>query len=127
VAIDTPARIDFLNKLSLFYGLEEKELEAIAIKFAERTYHAGAVIFKQDDKSDSFFAIYSGKVRMSRKRDGKDTQLAILEARDYFGEGGLSARKRRSGTVTTIDDAVVLELRRKDFEGFFKKSLISSP
>ena len=58
-----------------------------------------------------------------RKQQGKeDVQLAVLVKNDYFGEMGLVARRRRSGTVTATSDTTLLLLSRDSFENLFRKT-----
>lgn len=120
--IDTPARIAFLKKIHLFYGLEDDELEAIAKELKEAFYSSGEVIFEQEGKSESFYMIYRGSVRIVRKQQNREFQLAVLVSNDYFGEMGLIARRKRSGTVTATSDTTLLVLSREDFEKHYKKA-----
>jgi hypothetical protein len=120
--IETSAKIAFLKKIHLFHGLEDDELATIAEEIDESSYAAGDVVFEQDSKSENFYLIYSGSVRIVRKQAGKEIQLALLVQHDYFGEMGLVARRRRSGTVTALTDGTLLVLTRKDFENLFKQT-----
>ena len=120
--VDTLARIAFLRKIHLFYGLEDSELEIIADEMDEMPVANGEVVFAQDSKSENFYMIYRGSVRIVSKQQGKEFQLAVLVSNDYFGEMGLIARRKRSGTVTATSDTTLLVLTRKDFETLFKKT-----
>jgi len=71
VPIETSAKIAFLKKIHLFQGLDDEELLAIAEKLGDAYYPAGGVIFEQDKKAESFYLIYGGSVRSTRKQDGK--------------------------------------------------------
>jgi len=119
---DTFERIAFLKKIHLFYGLDDSELETIAEEMDEVPVAKGDVIFEQDSTSESFYLIYRGSVRVMRKQQNKEYQLALLVKNDYFGEMGLIARRRRSGTVTATSDTTLLVLTRKDFETLFKST-----
>lgn len=121
--IDTPARVAFLKKIHLFYGLEDAELEAIANEMEEVPVSNGEVVFKQDSKSESFYMIYRGSVRIVRKQGSREEQLAVLVASDYFGEMGLIGRRKRSGTVTATSDTTLLVLTREGFERIYKSTL----
>lgn len=120
--IDLPARGAFLRKIHLFYGLEDDELETIAKEIEEVSCPEGAVVFSQDSKSEGFYLIYQGSVRIIRKQKNKEYQLALLVKNDYFGEMGLIARRKRSGTVTATSDTLLFVLKREDFETFFKST-----
>jgi Cyclic nucleotide-binding domain len=121
VTIELPARIAFLKKIHLFQGLEEDEYAAIAEELDEASYPAGSVIFKQDSKADSFYLIYGGSVRIVRRQNKKEIQLARLVREDYFGEMALVERRRRSATVTALTDTLLLVLSRQDFEKLYKQ------
>ncbi len=120
--IDTPAKVAFLKKIHLFYGLEDDELEIIANEMEEVSVPSGEVVFEQDSKSESFYLIYQGGVRVIRKHGGREIQLAVLVKNDYFGEMGLIARRKRSGTVTTTSDTILLMLTHSGFEKVFRKT-----
>ncbi|MEW6286859.1 MAG: cyclic nucleotide-binding domain-containing protein [Chloroflexota bacterium] len=122
--IEIPARIAFLKKIHLFYGLDESELETIANQLEEVSYASGQVIFRQGDKSEYFYMIYKGGVRIVRKHERKEIPLAVLVANDYFGEMGLLDRRKRSGTVTATSDTLLLVLSRENFESLYKRSAL---
>lgn len=117
---DTFERIAFLKKIHLFYDLEEEDLEVIAEEMEEVAVAEGGVVFAQDSKSEGFYLIYSGNVRIYREQQGEEIQLAVLEKNDYFGEMGLIARRTRSGTVVATRDTRLLVLNRENFLKHFK-------
>ena len=119
--IETSARVAFIKKIHLFHGLTDDELQAVAEELGESSVPKGGVVFTQDSKAESFYMIYGGSVRIVRKRDKKETQLALLVKNDYFGELALVSNRRRSATVTALTDTTLLVLARKDFEKNFKR------
>jgi hypothetical protein len=122
VAIDTPSRIAFLKKIHLFYGLKDADFATLAEELDERNVAKGEVIFAQDSKADAFYLIYAGNVRIARKVDRKETQLALLVKNDYFGEMALVANRKRSATVTATSDGTLLILPRAHFDKLYKRS-----
>ena len=118
--IERAAKLAFLNRIHLFHDLKEEELSAIADRLEEVSYSAGSVIFEQGKKPESFLLITEGTVRITRKHDRKDIQLALLVKDDYFGEMGLIAKRLRSGTATALTDTALLAMSREDFEKFYK-------
>ena len=119
--IELPARIAFLKKIHLFHGLEEDELAAIAAELQEVSVAQGEVVFQQDKKADSFYLIYGGSVRIVRRQNKKEFQLARLVREDYFGEMALVENRRRSATVTALTDTLLLVLSRQNFEKLYKQ------
>lgn len=120
MAIEIPARVAFLKKIHLFYGLEEDDYQRIASDLDELQVAKGGVVFEQGNKADSFYLIYGGSVRIVRKQNNKDFQLAILVKNDYFGEMALVEHRTRSATATAISDTSLLVFSRKDFEKLYK-------
>jgi hypothetical protein len=120
--IDTSARVAFLKKIHLFYGLEDDEYALLADQLHEQTFPKGAVIFVQDAKPDAFYLIYSGNVKVVRRVERKDIQLATLVKNDYFGEMALVANRRRSATATATADTTLLVLSRSNFEKLYKRA-----
>jgi len=121
VPVELPARIAFLKKIHLFHGLEEDELAAIAAELQEVSVAQGEVVFQQDKKADSFYLIYGGSVRIVRRQNKKEFQLARLVREDYFGEMALVENRRRSATVTALTDTLLLVLSRQNFEKLYKQ------
>ena len=122
MAIETPARIAFLKRIHLFYGLDEDEFTVLAESLREVPVEKGAVVFEQDSKPDGFYLIYEGSVRIVRVRDHSETQLAQLVKNDYFGEMALVANRRRSATATALTDSTLLMLPRSDFDKLYKRA-----
>lgn len=120
--IDTPARLAFLKKIHLFYGLEEVELATVADQLIEAVFAAGSTIFEQDKKADNFYLIYSGNVKIVRKQQGKEIPVTTLVTNDYFGEMALIDRRRRSGTARASTDTTLLLLSRDNFLKLLKQS-----
>ena len=120
--IETAARIAFLQKIHLFHGLDDAEFEAVANELDELPVPKGGLVFEQDGKADSFYLIYGGSVRITRKQEKKEIQLALLVKNDYFGEMALVANRRRSATVTALADSTLLVLSRADFEKLYKRA-----
>ena len=120
--IDIPARIAFLKKIHLFYGLNDEDFAALAEELDEVPIPKGAMIFEQDSKPDGFYLIYGGSVRIARAVERKETQLALLVKNDYFGEMALVANRRRSATATALADTTLLMLPRTDFDKLYKRA-----
>ena len=120
--IEASARIAFLKKIHLFHGLEDADFAVLAEELDELAVAKGGVVFAQDSKADSFYLIYNGSVKITRKQEKKEIQLALLVKNDYFGELALVARRRRSATVTALADTILLVLSRADFEKLYQQA-----
>jgi CRP-like cAMP-binding protein len=70
-------------------------------------------VFAQGDAADSVFYIQKGRVKLSVvSKQGKEAVVAILDAKDFFGEGCLAGQTRRMATAATMTDAAVVRLEK---------------
>src|ERR1700675_3067299 len=69
------------------------------------------IVFSQGDAADAVFYIEKGKVKVTVvSPQGKEAVVAILEAKDFFGEGCLAGQQHRMATVTAMTDCVIARL-----------------
>lgn len=119
--MDATKRTLFLQKIHLFHDLKDEQLMQAGEKFSEVSYHAGQVILEQGVLADSFYLLYSGKVRVYRRRDGREEELATLVSGDYFGEMEIFGKRGpRSASISTLEPATVLRISSKDFSELLK-------
>ena len=120
--IDTFARIAFLKKIHLFYGLRDEDFALLADQLQEASYTSGQVVYNQNQKTDSFYLIYKGGVKISSLKKGKEINISNLVANDYFGYVDILERHARTGTAISTTDTLLLTLSRENFEKLFKSS-----
>src|SRR5574342_1436096 len=114
--MDATKRTLFLRKIHLFHDLTDDQLSQIGEKFSEKFFDTGDLILKQGAPADTFYLIYSGKVRVHRKREKREQELAVLVSGDYFGEMEIfGTRGVRSASITAIEPTLVLYISSKDF------------
>ncbi len=91
---------DLLRKVSLFSGLDDRELDSLADEFNERRFSAGDRIALEGEGGLMFFVVESGdaSVEVQGKEVGK------LGPGDAFGEIALIDRRPRTATVTALSD-----------------------
>lgn len=119
--MDVTQRAVFLRKIHLFHDLKDEQLLKVAEKFTEVSFDAGALIIEQGKAADSFYIIFSGKVRVFRRREGREQELATLVKGDYVGEMELFSHHGRSANVVALEPSLLLQVSRKDFEGLIKQ------
>ena len=119
--IDIKHRAGFLDRIHLFNGLKEEDLEGIAAKLMERRYEKDEVIFDRGVKPDGFYLIVKGKVKVTRPREKGEEFLAWLTEGDYFGEEALFENRNRSATIRAVEDSTLFFLSRQDFDNLLTK------
>ncbi len=107
-----------INNITLFNGLPEADLNAIASHAVTRSYAKNTVIINEGDESDSLFLINTGRVKVYlADEEGKEVIINTLGPGDYFGELALIDEAPRSASVMTIEDAKLSIVSKRDFEG----------
>lgn len=105
------SKIRFLDKVPLFEGLSEEQLELIADLALTRSYQTGEDITSEGQEGEEFFLIERGSVAVTQK----GSAIAELGAGDHFGELSLLDRIPRTATVTAKEPTDVILLRRRAF------------
>jgi CRP-like cAMP-binding protein len=117
---------DLLRHTELFQRLDERELRNVARQVRERRIARDEVLFRQGEASDSLYVIASGRLRVSASdRAGHEKVLAFLGAGEIVGEMGLLGETTRSATVVAVTDALLLQLRKRDFDAFVATNVAS--
>ncbi len=68
----------------------------------KRSYADGETIFKEGEASDAAYVIVEGRVRLSRRKNETETNIAHMEAGEMFGEMGLFDRAPRATTARAV-------------------------
>jgi membrane protein YdbS with pleckstrin-like domain len=115
MAISREKRIAFLKQRQLFRGMEEADIGKIADRMGEHETPANNHLLTHGDRGRTYYIIYRGKVRVWRKEENQEVELAILESGDEFGEEALLYNRPRSASVTAMDDCHFLTMDLRDF------------
>ena len=121
---DLKQTVGFLQKVSLFQGLNNRQYEHLAKRMVERSYAAGHAIVSQDQGGEGFFIIVSGKAEALRERsDGVKVTVNNFGPLDYFGELALLDDGLRTASVVTTEPTTCLVLTRWDFMGALREDV----
>ena len=92
-----------LKAVSLFSGLSQEEIAALAAAAIVRTFPKNTIVVIEGDRSDSLYVILSGRVKVFvSDEQGKDLVLNIQGPGEYFGELALDEGPR-SASVATME------------------------
>jgi anion transporter len=113
---------DIIRSIPIFSALSREDVAKVLGKLDEISFEPGATIFSQGDQGDAFYLIQSGAVQVLLETGaGKSDVVAILGARDWFGEMALLSGEPRSATIQSVKDTVLWRLRREDWDELIEK------
>ena len=114
--------VRFLQKVPLFAGLNNRQLEHLARRFIDRNYKVGEAIVNQGQGGEGFFIIVSGKAEITRQRaDGAAIVVNQIGPTDFLGELALLDDGLRTASATVTEPVQCLVLTRWDFLGVLKE------
>lgn len=82
----------------------------------ENTYQVAETIFAEGTAADSFYLIFKGRVRLTRRLKDRNVNVATLFPGDYFGERGLLKGGIRNATAMAEPGTILLILYRTEFK-----------
>jgi CRP/FNR family transcriptional regulator, cyclic AMP receptor protein len=109
-------RLKLLGTVPLFAGLSRRQLGKLLVKFFEKEYLPGEIIFMEGEPGKALFIIIAGKVSICRALNEGEELLATLTAGGYFGELALIDDQPRFASARVAEASRLLILYRSDFE-----------
>lgn len=109
------AKRDLLAGVSLFAGLEARELEALVRVARTRSLASREELFHKGDPGAQFYVVVSGRLKvLTTSLDGDDVVFSIAGPGEVIGEVALLTGLPRTATVTAIEPCELLALDRRD-------------
>jgi CRP/FNR family cyclic AMP-dependent transcriptional regulator len=108
--------VQFLRKVPLFSGLDDKALRTLVKQAKEISYPEGKVIMKQGEPSMVFHLILDGQVEIRKK----NKKLAKLGKGQFFGEMGLIDDEPRTADVVATELTRCLAMTTWAWRGYLK-------
>ena len=113
---------DTIRTVSIFSGLSREDVAKVLGKMEEISVAAGTTIVSQGDQGDAFYLIQSGAVQvMLNSGAGKSEVVAVLGAKDSFGEMALLSGEPRSATILTVKPTILWRLSREAWDDLIEK------
>lgn len=104
----------YLREIHIFTKLSDQQLVNAAEMIEVFSVPAGETIYKVGNKSDGFYLIYKGKVRVTVPGNKIQTEISrTLGYGDYFGEEALVYGQTRLTKVTAQNEAIVFRVSKR--------------
>lgn len=109
-------KLSILKRVPIFASCTPEQLSLIVNRTRLVEYKKGEIIYRQGDPANAFYMISSGRLRIFSVDGPQEHTIAILHNGDSFGEVSLLTGENHSATVQTLNDTLILELEKKDFD-----------
>jgi len=80
----------------------------------------GTTLFNEGEPGKEMFVLQSGKITISKKVRDVEKVLAVLGPGEFFGEMAIISNKPRNATAVVAEDAKLLVIDPKTFEGMIR-------
>jgi CRP-like cAMP-binding protein/thioredoxin reductase len=103
------------SRIPLLAAADEQQLRETFLATRVREYANGETIIRQNDYTNDFLVIATGRVALTRRPEQAtaDVKIAELTAGNFFGEMSLISGRRRTATATASGATRMLEIPRK--------------
>ena len=109
----------FIRKVPLFSIYEDNVLADLMQVAQLKSVSAGELVFDQDDVGDSFYIVYSGKIRILKKNEqGKEINLGVSTRGDHFGETALITENPRNAAARAVEDSILISIDKSSFNDY---------
>lgn len=109
-------KLAILRRIALFASCAEEQLHLIAERSRLVEYKKGETIYREGDRAEALYIIASGRLQVFTVTNGQKQLYTVLHNGDTFGEISLLTGETHSATVEALNDTLVLELQKRDFE-----------
>ncbi len=105
-----------LRHVRILGCLNDEQLERF-LQFMETiAVPAGAQLARQGEPGNAMFLLLEGGLRARAMADGRETNLAVLNAGDFFGEMSLFEQGPRSADIVATADSTLLKISASELE-----------
>ncbi len=112
-----------LEKIALFAGLSEADIDAVSSLAVTRNYPKNTLVMCEGDESDSLYIVLLGKVKVFLSdEEGKEITLNIQGEGEYFGELAMLDEAPRSASVMTTEVTKLAVISKKSFDECMKNN-----
>lgn len=104
-----------LSRVALFQSLDGEQLRLLAFGAQALDLRAGSRLYREGDTADCAFVIVSGRIALSRERDGVRQDVGTVERGACLGELALIAEGLRLTDAVVEVQSHLLRIDRRPF------------
>ncbi len=117
-----PSLRDLVASVPLFAGLSPAQHEALALIGRRRPCRRGEEIFAEGEKSEGFYVVFSGRVKIYKlSPEGKEQILHLFGPGESFGEVSVFSGRDFPAHARAVASGSVLFFPREAFTGLIRR------
>ncbi len=112
------SKLWYISRFDLLMGMSKQEMQNVAAMTRMTSHRRGDLIYLPGDPSNSIYFLKEGRMKITGLgEDGHEVMLEIIGPGEIFGEASAIQETPRTTTAEALEDALLCEMDRKDFEG----------
>ena len=116
-AFDRPQdKTAMLRRIPLFASCTDEQLQLVTERSRLVEYKKGECVYREGDRAEAFYLVASGRLQVFSLIDGHRQVYTVLHNGDTLGEISLLTGETHSASVEAINDTLVLQLEKQDFD-----------
>lgn len=109
--------VSILNRISIFGGLDDKQLYDVFGVLRKVSYHKGEFIFEENDPPSDIYVVESGSVEIILDAEGERLAAAVFGVGECFGEVSvIGIQNHTAGAVARQDTELIILPREALFK-----------
>ena len=115
--------VDMLNKISIFAGLNDKQLYKLFRLLETVHYKKNETVFEQDTEPSHIYIIHSGAIKLIVSEDDTPYELVVFEQGHCFGESSVIGIQPHTATAIATEDTELIVLSRTALMSIYKNDI----
>ena len=108
-----------MNRIAIFTGIDEDEMELLRPLFKELSFQAGSVIFQQGETAEFLYLVINGTVHMSFKPyDGMPITVSHVGKNGLFGWSAVVGSEKYTSSAIAIEAVKAFRVRGSELREF---------
>ena len=109
-------KLSLLRRIALFTSCTEEQLQLVAARTRLVEYKKGELLYREGEAATALYIVASGRLEVFSVIDGTKHLYTVLHNGDTFGEVSLLTGEPHSATVQALNDTLIFQLEKHDFE-----------
>jgi CRP-like cAMP-binding protein len=111
---------NYLGEIPFLANMTFRERQLLGSMLHYVPLKQGNILFSEGSIGRNLYLVYQGTVNAVSMKEGQEVVLNTIKEGQFFGEIGLMIDMPRTATIVAVDDSLLLELRKEDFQNFLQ-------